>query len=494
MVSVANLLSEAGHDVTLIQSPMNPAINDNNVKGPKIIRPSIRNVDLVKGISALERVNKNSWIHDNTNPLDIISELYDLSKWLTSSCENTIIDPELTVKMREEHFDLGISEFFAPCGLGVLKYFNVKNTITVSSGSYFDCDLNAFGITQPVSQLPTVVAPFPQKMNLMERIINFFTLMALKRIQSNSIEMGNKLFDRIYPEGQVDLYKLFQETSFYIVNSDPIINYGAPLVPKVLQLGGFLIPEVKNLSQEMEELLGRRSKNVIISFGSIAKSSMMTDKMKHNLVRLFEDYPHITFLWKYDEDRPEFLNRIENVVTFKWLPQIDLLADDRISLFVTHGGMNSMLEASKFGVPMLDIPLFGDQPRNAKVVEELKLGRLISKFDFNDNYDLLKKVFDDLINNEIYMKTTKKTSAMINKRPYNPRQTFIKYVEFASEFGNVPNFSIPNSDIPLWQFYYLDVFGIIGFIIVILVQIYKAINRTIGNLVCSKKAIKRKDE
>lgn len=460
MVKIANLLSDAGHNVTIIQSPMNKEIDDSNIKGPKIVAPSKRNPDIDAKSSVLNRVNEQSWTQNNENPIDIINELKDTSEWLASSCEHTIKDPNLTVKMREENFDLGISEIFAPCGLGVLKYYNVRNTITVSSGAYFDSNYAALGLPVPVSQLSTTIAPLPQEMNMFERLINLISFMAEKKVYNDALEVGNAVFKKVYPEGQIDLHKLFKETAYFIINSDPLVSYGTPSTPKFLQLGGFLNSNPKPLSEKWNKLLNERKTNVLVSFGSIVKPSKMTNNMKNNLFRLFKEHPNITFLCKYDEKRPELLNKVDNVYIYKWLPQYDLLADPRLNLFVTHGGMNSLLEAAKFGVPMLDIPLFGDQSKNAKTVEELKLGRSISKYDFDKDYDKLKNVFNDLMNNKIYLDTSKKISLMMAQRPYDPKTLFLKYVEFAAKFGRIDHFTIPGADIPYWKFLYIDVMTI----------------------------------
>lgn len=70
------------------------------------------------------------------------------------------------------------------------------------------------------------------------------------------------------------------------------------------------------------------------------------------------------------------LKRIpENFVIRNRVPQIAVLK--QASLFVTHGGMNSVSEAMVHGVPMVVIPFVSDQPVNARQVEKLGLGKVL---------------------------------------------------------------------------------------------------------------------
>jgi MGT family glycosyltransferase len=56
----------------------------------------------------------------------------------------------------------------------------------------------------------------------------------------------------------------------------------------------------------------------------------------------------------------------DNVIVRQSVPQVALLP--HADVFVTHAGANSMHEALLFGVPMVCIPCFGDQPHNASSV------------------------------------------------------------------------------------------------------------------------------
>lgn len=488
MINIANLLSQAGHDVTIIHSPAEIEIYDKNVKGPKIVKPSKilqrenQDINLV-----VNNHSENVWTSDFNNPLIEIETLKKLASKLADNCKNVIQDDILTQKIKEEKFDLGISEVFAPCGLGVLKYYNISNTISVQSGCAFDSHYESLGLTVPVSQVATSIAPLSMEMNIFERLINLGSYLGLKKIYYDAIEIGNEMFRETYPEEKIDLHQLFKKTAFYVDNCDPLLNYGLLSTPKFLHLGGFLIPNPKPLSKEFDNVLNKQKRNVLISFGSFTKSSAMPINIKKNFVRLFKEYPDITFLWKYDGDDLELFKEVDNVFISKWMPQIDLLADPRMSLFITHGGMNSFLEAGRYGVPLLPVPLFGDQPKNAKIIEELKLGRTVGKFELSDNYEKLKEVFDDVLNNDLYKKTSRKISHMIEERPNNLKETFIKYAEFAAIFGNVEHFTIPGADIPYWKYFYLDIVSILIGTIVFIIIIVKMIIKKLKNFLCNKK-------
>ena len=65
-----------------------------------------------------------------------------------------------------------------------------------------------------------------------------------------------------------------------------------------------------------------------------------------------------------------------NVRAFAKVPQLTLLS--RATLFVTHGGMNSVNEALYYGVPMIVLPFGLDQPLVGRELERRKLGRVIA--------------------------------------------------------------------------------------------------------------------
>lgn len=69
----------------------------------------------------------------------------------------------------------------------------------------------------------------------------------------------------------------------------------------------------------------------------------------------------------------------ENFEVSRHVPQLDVLAN--ADLFVTHGGMNSVMESLYHSVPMVVLPQMSEQRANALRVAELGLGRFVSRED-----------------------------------------------------------------------------------------------------------------
>ncbi|KAK3149666.1 hypothetical protein QOZ80_3AG0220640 [Eleusine coracana subsp. coracana] len=64
-----------------------------------------------------------------------------------------------------------------------------------------------------------------------------------------------------------------------------------------------------------------------------------------------------------------------------WSPQLEVLAHPAVGCFITHCGWNSTLEALSFGVPMVALGLWTDQPMNARNVERAWLAGVRARRD-----------------------------------------------------------------------------------------------------------------
>lgn len=84
------------------------------------------------------------------------------------------------------------------------------------------------------------------------------------------------------------------------------------------------------------------------------KSEKLGPEKQKAILEAFSRMPQYNFLWKFEADPKTLPAHIpKNVLIKPWLPQNDILANDKIKAFITHAGSLSTHEATWWGVPMV---------------------------------------------------------------------------------------------------------------------------------------------
>lgn len=124
-------------------------------------------------------------------------------------------------------------------------------------------------------------------------------------------------------------------------------------------------------------------------------------------VRDFEDVLVVMCVGPQPDVLSNFSINAGNVILCQTAPQLELL--EHASVFVTHGGANSMHEALSLAVPLIVVPIFGDQPSNADAVARSGAGysfrhplRTLNRQSLNAS---LKNILDPRETNEYRIAT-----------------------------------------------------------------------------------------
>ncbi|CAN6823502.1 unnamed protein product [Brassica oleracea] len=111
---------------------------------------------------------------------------------------------------------------------------------------------------------------------------------------------------------------------------------------------------------------------VYVAFGSMAK---LNNAQMEELASAISNF---SFLWVVRDSEEAtlpsgFLETVdkEKSMVLKWSPQLEVLSNKAIGCFLTHCGWNSTMEALTFGVPMVAMPQWTDQPMNAKYIKDV---------------------------------------------------------------------------------------------------------------------------
>ncbi|XP_071709340.1 UDP-glucosyltransferase 29-like [Rutidosis leptorrhynchoides] len=123
---------------------------------------------------------------------------------------------------------------------------------------------------------------------------------------------------------------------------------------------------------------------VFVSFGSeYFLSNADLEEIAHGL-----EMSNVNFIWvlrfpksekkiKISEALPlGFVERVKDrgLLVEGWAPQTKILQHENIGGFVSHCGWSSVMEAMKYGVPIIAMPMHLDQPVNARLVAEVGVG------------------------------------------------------------------------------------------------------------------------
>ncbi len=76
-------------------------------------------------------------------------------------------------------------------------------------------------------------------------------------------------------------------------------------------------------------------------------------------------------------DNPNLKDLPKNVFVSKWVPQQDVLGHRNTRLLLGHGGLNSLAEALFHEVPVIMMPLYGEQFSDAPKVKRMGYGMVL---------------------------------------------------------------------------------------------------------------------
>lgn len=194
-----------------------------------------------------------------------------------------------------------------------------------------------------------------------ERLESFLIYMAEDFVlRYYSYPAAEKILRKTYKPTR-SLAEITDSTQLVLVNYHPAISFMSPVMPGVIPVGGLQIADPKPLPQDLEEIFAGSTKGVVFfSLGSNVKSETMGEATLNIIVSALAELADYTFLWKIDTSKLS-LEIPKNVFIRKWLPQNDILADNRTKLFMSHAGGLSTQECIWYGQPMLALPVMADQ-------------------------------------------------------------------------------------------------------------------------------------
>lgn len=157
-----------------------------------------------------------------------------------------------------------------------------------------------------------------------------------------------------------------------------------------------------NVHIPYEKMTGRI---IYISLGTIQNEQLSFYKKCIEAWKTSKDVSVIMSVGK-KTDIQKLMPIPKNFYVYPYVPQLEVL--EKSSVFITHGGMNSVNEGLYFGNRILGIPMDLDQYAVVKQVQELKLGYRLDKECVTPK--VLRKIVRKLLRDDEIAKNVKKMS------------------------------------------------------------------------------------
>nr|CAD7588238.1 unnamed protein product [Timema genevievae] len=253
------------------------------------------------------------------------------------------------------------------------------------------------------------------------------------------------------------LEEIARNTSLHLVNTHFSLFHPRPFVPAVVEVGGIHLGEPKKLSKEFAEFLDGAKHGVIyLSLGSTVRSDSFPEEKRLGLLQAFAQLPQ-KVLWKWEADNMP--DKPDNVKIAKWMPQLEILSHPKVKVFITHGGLMGTMEAAYFGVPMVAIPLFGDQKMNVKTFVDKGIA---VKLDYNEiSKEAVLGALRMVLEDPSYSENAKQVARAFRDRPLSAMDTAIYWIEYIIRHKGAHHLRSAAADLPWYQILLLDVIAVL---------------------------------
>ncbi|XP_058123355.1 UDP-glycosyltransferase UGT5-like [Anopheles ziemanni] len=461
-------LLDAGHEVTIVSPyPMKGAPPDRH---RDILMPEFTEAHGVSGPDLFE--------YKNAPNLVVLYLVYN--EFGPMSSEGLLQHPNVVQLMESgEKFDAVIVESFASEVLyGLAEHFGGQLIVFSPFGASMWTN-ELVGTPYPYSYIPHTFLSYTNEMSFWQRFSNALVAHLDKFYYRNVfLPKQEQLYRRYFPEAKLTFQETLDSVRLAFVNQHFTLSYPHPYAPNHIEIGGIQIQPPKELPEDLHKYIESSPHGVIyFSMGSMLKGRNFPEEKRAAFVNVFRGLKE-NVIWKYENE--SLPNRPKNVLIRSWMPQSDILAHPKVKLFITHGGLLGTTEGLYNGVPMVGIPIYGDQELNLARAEKAGYG---VKLDYETlSEETISAAIGRVLSDPSYAKNAQTISRRYRDQPLGPAKTAVYWVEYVIRHGGAPQLQSPSVKLSFIEYNLLDVYAVMALI---------ALSALIGSFALVKVTLKR---
>ncbi|KAM9440738.1 UDP-glucuronosyltransferase 2C1-like isoform 1-T1 [Clarias gariepinus] len=471
MKVIIDELIAKGHNVTIVTQSATVSVNTDQSLGynVEIIQVPYTKQDLINNMDGFIKYWMYEVQHDNIIQTSLkIKEILDVIKEQNHAlCRGIFGDEDLLEKLRKEQFDVLLTDPMFLCGDLLALKLNLPFVISLRFSYGSAIERLCGQLPTPSSYVPAASSTYTDHMDFLQRVKNLLLNLILDFIFKL---MTATRWDPLYTEfvgKPTSLCETIGKADIWLIRTYWDFEYPRPLLPNFKFVGGLHCKPAKPLPKEMEEFVQSSGDDgiVVFSLGSMVKN--LTKERANTIASALGQIPQ-KVLWRYAGEKPETL--APNTRIFDWIPQNDLLGHPKTKTFVTHGGTNGLYEAIYHGVPMVGLPLFGDQSDNLNHMKT-KGAAVILDLNKMESKDLTQ-VLNDVINNPSYKESMMRLSRIHHDQPMKPLDQAVYWIEFVMRHKGAKHLRVEAHNLTWYQYHCLDVAAFLISVIALVVFIF----------------------
>ncbi|CAH3045402.1 unnamed protein product [Porites lobata] len=369
-----------------------------------------------------------------------------------SACESLLQHSELLNSLRE--VDLVVCEITSICCAIVADLLKV-NRVDLTPSGFIDPYLSFIhNFPSPVAYVPHGTVKLPKRLKFLHRVQNVMLYILGYVMHKFAFIPPFEDLWRSYAKDSkfTSLEEVFRATGLLLIPNDFALDFPRPFGAHVKIVGPILPDPPKQLPLKTECFItqGNFKELVLVSLGTVISNftSHFVDTIAEGLAKV-----PAKVIWKHKGKQPQYVS--ENVMIVPWMRQNDLLGFSYTKVFLTHGGLNSILESAYHGTPMVVLPLFGDQPANAMKVFEAGMGVILEAQDLTPVQ--ITDVITEVLTNPKYKENAMKVSKLMRHRRISPTEEACDWIEYGLRNNAGLHLRSEGDNLSFIQLYLLDV-------------------------------------
>ncbi|XP_023937624.2 UDP-glucosyltransferase 2 [Bicyclus anynana] len=443
-------LVKRGHEVTVITTdPVYP-----KGRGP----PNLIEID-VRDLSY--KMWADGWMSDKSkSEADHLSQVNNIVRLMSKIIAAQLVsnkEIQEIINNKKSEYDLLIIEAYVKPVLIYSHIFKVP-VIQINSAGGLSHNFKAVGAPTHPFLYPAIPTQRIYNLSNYEKLQEFYYKWRMENAFDEIEEEDNRSLQKLFGTDVPSIRELYNNVDLLFLNIHRIWTDNQPYPPNVIHIGGIHThPPTKGLPKDLD-LLMNNAKNGVIYFSlgtNVNTTNLPFDKIQV-ITKVFSQLPY-DIIWKCNQD--SIPGKTENVKLYKWVPQADLLKHPKIKLFITQAGLQSTDEAIEAGVPVIGIPIFGDQWYNAEKYQQLKIGIKLDLKDLTE--EMFKGAIETVISDDSYRSNMKRMRKIIKDEPQTPLERAVWWVEYVLRHKGAKHLRAAGANISWTQYLELELVAIV---------------------------------